>query len=127
MRFPFLFFISLFNVLVFSSNVKFKSYDIRSGLSNNTVYGICQDRRGFIWMATDFGLNRFDGNNMKQYLTDEAGGILGCHAVYCIKTDPRDGKIWMGTDRGLAQIDPETDSLKLFDRTTAEGKKLRVL
>lgn len=124
MRFPFLFFISLFNVLVFSSNVKFKSYDIRSGLSNNTVYGICQDRRGFIWMATDFGLNRFDGNNMKQYLTDEAGGILGCHAVYCIKTDPRDGKIWMGTDRGLAQIDPETDSLKLFDRTTAEGKRI---
>lgn len=124
MRFPFLFFISLLNVFVFSSNVKFKSYDIRSGLSNNTVYGICQDRRGFIWMATNFGLNRFDGNNMKQYLTDEAGGVLGGHAVYCIKTDPHDGKIWIGTDRGLAQIDPETDSLKQFNRKTADGKKV---
>lgn len=124
MRFSFFVFIFLFNVLVSSSNLKFKSYDIRSGLSNNTVYGICQDHRGFIWMATDYGLNRFDGNNMKQYLTDEAGGVLGCHAVYCIKIDPHDGKIWMGTDRGLAQIDPETDSLKLFDCKTENGKRI---
>ena len=71
MRFFFLFFISLFNLLAFSSNVEFKTYDIRGGLSNNTVYSFCQDRRGFIWIATDFGLNRFDGSSIKQYLMDE--------------------------------------------------------
>lgn len=124
MRFFFLFFISLFNLLAFSSNVEFKTYDIRGGLSNNTVYSFCQDRRGFIWIATDFGLNRFDGSSIKQYLMDEKRNGLGCHAVYCVKTDPSDGRIWMGTDRGIALIDPNTDSIIPFDRKTADGKKI---
>ena len=44
---------------------------VESGLSNNHVVGITQDKQGFIWIATDEGLNRFDGHNFKTYFKDE--------------------------------------------------------
>ena len=47
-------------------------YDMRllnrqSGLSNNTLAGICQDVDGFIWLGTDMGLDRYDGIHFHNY------------------------------------------------------------
>ena len=39
----------------------FRTMDIRNGLSQNTVYQILQDRKGFMWFGTKDGLNRYDG------------------------------------------------------------------
>ena len=37
------------------------------GLSQNRIYAILQDRRGFMWFATQDGLNRYDGNTFVVY------------------------------------------------------------
>lgn len=42
---------------------QFTKYTTREGLSNNRVHDICQDSNGFIWVSTEYGLNRFDGTS----------------------------------------------------------------
>lgn len=39
---------------------KFKHYNKQHGLPNNTIYGILQDKEGYLWMSTNKGLSRFD-------------------------------------------------------------------
>src|ERR1700704_5517430 len=46
----------------------FRHYTIKDGLSNQYVTGLTQDAWGYIWIATQRGLNRFDGNTFKQFL-----------------------------------------------------------
>ena len=42
--------------------LRFTHYNVVDGLSNNEVHCILQDHQGFIWIGTNDGLNRFDGN-----------------------------------------------------------------
>ena len=45
----------------------FRSYQIEEGLSNNSVWAVMQDSKGFMWFGTNDGLNRFDGRSFKVY------------------------------------------------------------
>lgn len=51
--------------------VHFYAYDIKNGLSSNRILSICSDSSGFLWMATDFGLDRFDGRNFTHFQQNE--------------------------------------------------------
>ncbi len=42
---------------------QFTKYTTREGLSHNHIHDICQDSSGFIWISTEYGLNRFDGTS----------------------------------------------------------------
>ncbi|MCW8833718.1 MAG: hypothetical protein OQK03_10395, partial [Colwellia sp.] len=55
--------------ITYSENeqLKFSQLSTTDGLSNSNVFGITQDHQGFIWFATEDGLNRFDGNNFVTY------------------------------------------------------------
>lgn len=50
---------------LFPQSIPFNRLTTDDGLSNNYVYDLLQDRYGFIWFATDDGLNRFDGYEFK--------------------------------------------------------------
>ena len=54
---------------IFSQAYYFKLFNNNSGLSLNTVMSIFQDSKGFIWIGTKNGLNRFDGHNFKIFQT----------------------------------------------------------
>lgn len=45
----------------------FAHYTVEDGLTSNSVNAVCQDTNGFVWMATRFGISRFDGVNFKNY------------------------------------------------------------
>jgi signal transduction histidine kinase/ligand-binding sensor domain-containing protein/AraC-like DNA-binding protein len=102
-----------------AADFTFRHYEMKHGLSSNTVYGIIQDEDGYIWIGTDDGLNRFDGREFKVFRTSgrEPGSIPGNH-IYSLFQD-RDGLIWVGTDRGLCSYDPSTDR---FDLLAIPGK-----
>lgn len=72
------------------------------GLSNNTVRAIHEDRRGDVWIATDFGLNRIrPGGGIENF----AGrGGLGTDYVMAAVEGP-DGRMWFATGGGLAEFD----------------------
>ncbi|UCC64320.1 MAG: hypothetical protein JSV36_04495, partial [Anaerolineae bacterium] len=44
-------------------NLKFERISIRQGLSHSTVYCILQDSKGFMWLGTSDGLNKYDGHS----------------------------------------------------------------
>ena len=52
-------------------NFNFKNITIEDGLSQSTVKTIFQDSRGYIWVVTDAGLNKYNGYEFKQYKHDE--------------------------------------------------------
>jgi ligand-binding sensor domain-containing protein len=47
----------------YSYNFDFEKYDTKDGLTSNVAYAIIEDKRGFIWIGTQDGLNRFDRYN----------------------------------------------------------------
>ena len=49
---------------VYASKIEFDRYTIDDGLSQNTVYKVFQDSRGYIWLGTQGGLDRFNGMNL---------------------------------------------------------------
>ena len=49
----------------------FEQISIKEGLTNATISGIAQDSKGFLWLATRNGLNRYDGKRIKTYQYEE--------------------------------------------------------
>ena len=47
--------------------LRFTHLSGEQGLSNSTIEAICQDSRGFMWIGTRDGLNRYDGHEMVVY------------------------------------------------------------
>ena len=48
-------------------NIRFKHLTTNDGLSQSWVHSVIQDKYGFIWMASEDGLNRYDGNSFRIY------------------------------------------------------------
>ncbi len=44
---------------------------VKDGLASREVYCVVQDQHGFIWFGTKFGLNRYDGKNVKLFTTQD--------------------------------------------------------
>src|SRR5215470_6687933 len=45
----------------------FEHLTVREGLSHNTVMSIMQDSQGYLWLATESGLDRYDGYSIREY------------------------------------------------------------
>ncbi|HVS95604.1 MAG TPA: two-component regulator propeller domain-containing protein [Puia sp.] len=105
-----------FNFVNFSSN---------SGLSSNNVNSIIKDRFGYMWFATEDGLNRFDGINFTVYNHNELDtNSLATNQLQTIYEDPR-GNLWVGTNRGLSLYDRQRDCFHNFN--IANGTAIRAI
>lgn len=65
-------------------------YTSKNGLASNNCYYIHQDKKGFIWIATDAGLSRFDGTNFQNFTIEDG---LPDTQILQIKEDS-EGKLW---------------------------------
>lgn len=84
----------------------FETISVQDGLSHAKVNCILQDRRGFIWLGTDDGLNRYDGKHFVHFrhrpndTTSISGNIIS-HLL-----EDKEGRIWIATlDGGLSRYD----------------------
>ncbi len=55
----------------FCQEYNYVHYDVKDGLAGSTVYGIVQDKDGFMWYGTETGLSRFDGTHFKNFYTSD--------------------------------------------------------
>ncbi len=88
----------------------FHHISLEDGLSQSTITGILHDSRGFLWFATQEGLNRYDGYTFKIYrpTSDTGTGISGNIITGVIEAP--DGNLWIGTAlKGLNRFDPRTE------------------
>ena len=123
-KFHLLCLLALFNLFPAHSYL-IKRIGIEQGLSNNYVVGITQDKTGFMWFATESGLNRFDGKEFKIYnkFFQNNLGISG-NELNRVLADNTDDVIWIATQRaGLNMFDCQTDSFHIFkyDPANSEG------
>jgi two-component sensor histidine kinase/uncharacterized pyridoxamine 5'-phosphate oxidase family protein len=80
-----------FPVVSLAQDFNYVHYDTRDGLAGSTVYRICQDRKGYIWFATDNGVSMFDGKQFKTFTTQD--GLTDNDVLY-IECDLK-GRVWM--------------------------------
>ena len=108
MRKIFVLWLLLLSVVSLAQPYSVKQLGIEKGLSNNYVVSIAQDKQGFLWFATEEGLNKFDGTRFITYLKNEdltRQGITG-YELNCLLDDPQDSILWIGTQRaGLNAYD----------------------
>lgn len=99
--------------LAYGQTMNFKHYTITEGLSQNTVICIMQDRKGFIWIGTEDGLNRFDGYEFINYKQENGHPkSIRDNRITALLEDI-DGKIWIGTSSGLNIFDRNTETFSL--------------
>ena len=103
-----------------AQELRFQHVTTDDGLGDNAVTCIFEDRAGFIWIGTERGLNRYDGQRVERY---EPGpkGPLGAH-ITSITEDGR-GRLWISTaDAGLSMRDPSGAFMHFRrDSTSARG------
>src|SRR4030042_6710045 len=99
----------------FHSQLKFRHITIDNGLTHNRVMSICEDRYGYIWIATSYGLNRYNGMEIKTYYHSIYDSLsLPSDVLYNVFCDSN-GKIWIGTDEGLCVYNEFNDRFTKFD------------
>lgn len=91
-----------------------KSLSVDDGLSQSMAYCILQDSRGFIWIGTQDGLNRYDGKTVKTYRHNpDLPGSPGSDRYFTIWQDS-DSRLWFGTQDGISIYSPELDRFSRF-------------
>jgi len=92
------------------SVVRFEHLTIEDGLSQNAGLAIFQDSRGYLWIGTQDGLNRYDGYNFKIYKHDPDNPDSLSHNSILTIAEDKDGLLWIGTwGGGLNRFDPMTE------------------
>lgn len=93
----------------------FNAYTLQNGLSNSHINAINQDSKGFIWIATNDGLNRFDGLNFETFysLPDDINS-LPSSTINDI-ANGKDGTIWIATFEGLCSYDYKTSNFTRYN------------
>jgi signal transduction histidine kinase/ligand-binding sensor domain-containing protein len=88
-------------------HLRFDRISSEQGLSQNTVFCILQDSRGFLWFCTQDGLNKYDGYSFTVYKHDpEDANSLSDNWVWTIHED-NSGELWIGTlGGGLDRLVP---------------------
>lgn len=88
---------------------------IEQGLPQESVYVIIQSKEGYLWLATEEGLARFDGVRFDVYDKSNVAQLLS-NSIYDLCED-REGKLWLGTNGGgLTCLDPKMGTVTTFTR-----------
>jgi len=92
------------------AHINFTSLTSRDGLLSNSVNAILKDRYGLMWIATDDGLNKFDGTNFTVYRHQAAdSSSLRANEILALYEDPG-GNLWVATSGGaISQYDRRKD------------------
>lgn len=102
----------------------FRHLTTKDGLIQGSVYFVLEDREGFIWMTTQAGLNRFDGQQFKSFTHDDQNpNSIGKGEVRGLFEAPN-GDIWMGTEVALSRYVPGTGKFINYYHSKSDGTRL---
>ncbi|WP_080240666.1 ligand-binding sensor domain-containing protein [Spirosoma rigui] len=105
-------------------NFSVRHLTTRDGLSQGSCAYIHKDTRGFVWMSSQNGLNRFDGTHFTNYRFDEQDTTtIGKGEVRGIVETP-DGDLWVGTEECLNHYVRRTNSFKRVYTLDSRGRRL---
>lgn len=108
--------------LVWAQPYTLRSLQVEDGLSQNMVYCVIQDHNDYIWIGTQNGLNRYDGNSFKIYKKTDGSGLIN-DAVCSLKEDD-EGNIWVGTIAGLHIFNPSNETFRFVPLRDISGNSI---
>lgn len=107
-------------MLTADEDFSFSRIGLDEGLSHSRIYALLQDDKGFMWIGTSNGLNRYDGRTFRYFKNDPDDRDSLPHNYVTSLIQDREGYIWVGTDGGgAARLDPRTG---LFQRYSADER-----
>jgi diguanylate cyclase (GGDEF)-like protein len=106
--------------------IRFERLSAEQGLSQATVMDILQDRAGYIWLATEDGLNRYDGVSFKVYQHDPGDAAsLPSSFVWDVEEDAA-GDVWIATSAGLAVWRRASDRVERLSQVPGHVRVVRL-
>jgi signal transduction histidine kinase/ligand-binding sensor domain-containing protein/DNA-binding response OmpR family regulator len=108
------------------TNLNFRCLDVEQGLTSNTVNGLVQDKKGFIWVGTDDGLDRFDGNDIRCYRIGQSVGGGPISNALVIWTIDSDDNIWTSSLYDNYVFSPRIGQFQPFRAITPQGQRVPV-
>ena len=115
-----------------AKNINITHLTTKDGLSNNHVTAVLEDRKGFIWLATSDGLNKWDGYGFEVFKKNPNGpGSLPCNHILSLAEDELQN-IWIGTNNhGLARYNTAEQKIYRYetlpDNNTIPGNIVRCI
>ena len=99
---------------------RFEHLRVEDGLSHPNVLSILQDRRGYLWFATFYGLNRYDGNSITTFYHDPLDETSLAESSISDLLEDHEGMLWIATwGGGLDRFDPRSEN---FTHLPREGR-----
>ena len=93
-------------------DMKFRRLDTPDGLSSSQINCIFKDSRGFVWIGTPYGLNRYDGYRVKTFYSNKRDTTT-MRDNYTDKIyEDGEGKLWMRQGMNYCVYDPKTESFE---------------
>ncbi len=108
-----------------NNKAKVEFINTNMGLPSDEIHKIVQDSHGFIWIATTYGLVRYDGYQIKLYNTGNSRniGLITNHIKDIFES--KDHKLWLATDKGVGMFDFMTNSFKFFNKENTGSEYIR--
>jgi len=101
-------------------NLRFDRLTVEDGLSQGTINTMMQDKQGFIWLATEHGVDIYDGYRIRPLPGPD--GDFNNFGVYNLLQD-KDGLVWIDVyGKGLYTYHPATDEYQVISSHKAEDK-----
>lgn len=98
------------HIVALAQKYQVRPLDLEQGLSCNYVLSIAQDKYGFLWFATEEGLNRFDGNSFFTYYKQRDRKGISSSELNCVIDDAKEPVVWIGTKNdGLNSFNYQTE------------------
>lgn len=89
-----------------------RNVSLNEGLSRSNVTSLTRDNRGFLWIGTRFGLNRYDFEHVESYFREPSDiNSLPDNEIRAIFNDSR-GKLWIACENGLALRNDKDNNFK---------------
>ncbi len=115
-----LFTVFLNSLVVFSQKMNLQKFSVKDGLVQSTVKQIEQDDYGNLWLATNYGLSKFNGKNFENFTTsnglpaNEISSLLFTHE-----------KLFIGTKKGLCSFSGnKIENYKIYQKICGTVKKI---
>ncbi|MBC8265589.1 MAG: histidine kinase [Flavobacteriales bacterium] len=90
----------LLSTFVSAQELSYKLLNKANGLSSNTALTLCEDKQGYLWIGTTFGLNKYDGNSIIHY--NKSDGLNSNYISYVFSD--KNNNLWVGTLKGVNRI-----------------------
>lgn len=93
----------------------FVCVDVEQGLSQNTVNCILQDSKGYLWIGTQDGLNRYDGYTITVFRNDPGNAHSLSHNIVRTIYEDSQQTLWIGTEGGgLNRFDRKSETFESY-------------